>query len=284
MEKNRQWSELYFILYKDTLSLTLGGDKYRIKKDNSLFQSLTTFEKSTDEREIEIEVYIDHVSDLTDFQKFFEMSDSDTTYLMETYFNGNKYNCTIVPDDKPFEVRKIEDLYGTHTQPTATVKVSIKMESPFFYSDYSYDYNIGSSTSYLWSFPHSYGIGDPTYFVFGLQQELVHHIVDNTGNEDNGVIVTIISGRELSDPTIKNITTGLSTSFTLSVNANSTIVINTIDKTVYVNGVYKPNVKNLFDKWLQLIEGKNVIEFESNSGSEYANVEVKFFNKYRALN
>ncbi len=280
----KQWSELRFILTKnDGSSLELGGDKYIIKKSNSLFDTLLTFEASTDEREIEIECYISHADDINDFNTFFELSDKGESYKLQTYFNGSKYNATATTADKPIVVSAIEDLYGTQTQPTATVKICLVMNSPFFYSDFSYDYQIGSGTFGYFSYPLEQRLNDTKTFVVSVAQTIIPHVVDNTGNEDNGIIVTIKTYRELVNPTIYNKTTDLSTSFTMSVNANSTIEINTIEKTVYVDGVYQPNVKNLFDKWLELIEGKNVIQFDSESGAEYTDVQVKFYNKYRAL-
>ncbi len=280
----KQWSELRFVLTKNNeSSLELGGSKYPIKKNNSLFDTILTFESSTDEREIEIEVYINHADDINDFNTFFEMSDSDQSYKLETYFNGSKYNATVYAADKPIEVSSIEDLYGTQTQPTSTVKVCLLMTSPFFYSDYSYDYQIGSGTFGYFKYPLDYQFQDTTLFIIGKYQSLIPHVLDNTGNEDNGLIITIKTYSRLENPTIYNKTTNLSTSFTISVNTGSTIEINTIEKSVYIDGVYQSNVKNLFDKWIQLVEGKNVIQFDSEIGAEYADVQVKFYNKYRAL-
>ncbi len=280
----KQWSELRFILTKnDTSSLELGGSKYILKKSNSLFDSLLTFESSSYEREIEIECYISHAEDINDFNTFFELSDNSQTYKLEAYFNGSKYNATVVTADKPIEVTAIEDLYGTHTQPSATVKINLVMSSPFFYGDYSYNYEIGSGVFPKVQYPLTQRFGDNSLFMISLAQNLVPHVIDNTGNEDNGLIVTIKAYKPIVNPTIYNETTGLSMTFNLSVDSNSIIKINTIEKCVYVDGVYQGNVKNLFDKWLELIDGKNVIKFDSESGAEYAQVQVQFYNKYRAL-
>ncbi len=280
----KQWSELRFILTKnDCSSLELGGEKYPIKKDNSLFNSLLTFESSSDEREIEIECYISHADDINDFNTFFELSDSIQTYKLQTYFNGSIYNSTVYTADKPIAIGGIEDLYGTQTQPTATVKVCLVMSSPFFYSNNSYNYEIGSGVFGKVEYPLTYRLDDGNFFIVSLAQGVSQHVVDNTGNENNGLIITIKTNAPLVNPTIHNKTTGLSTSFSLSVNAKSTIEINTIEKTVYVDGVYHSNVKNLFDKWLELIDGRNLIQFDSESGAESADVEIKFYNKYRAL-
>ncbi len=280
----KQWSELRFILTKnDGTTLELGGTKYPIKKDNSLFDTLLTFETSTEPRDIEIQCFISHVDEINDFNTFFELSDSGQSYKLETYFNGSKYNATVSTADKPIIINAIEDLYGTQTQPSATVKVSLVMDSPFFYSDYSYNYQVGSGLFAKFQYPLSYRLNDSNTFITSLYQSLCLHVVDNTGNEDNGVLITIRTYKALTNPTIYNRTTGLSMSLNLSVDSNSVIEINTIEKSVYLNGTYQGNVKNLFDKWLQLIEGKNVIEFGSEIGKEYADVEIKFYNKYRAL-
>ncbi len=280
----KQWSELRFILTKnDGTTLELGGSKYPIKKDNSLFDALLTFESSVSEREIEIECFISHVDDINDFNTFFTLSDSCQEYKMELYFNGSKYNATVGTAEKPIKVSAIEDLYGTQTKPNATVQVNLVMDSPFFYSDYSYDYNIGSDILANIQYPLEHRLGDNKLFVASIYKSLTPHVVDNTGNEDNGVLITIKAYKPLVNPTIYNQTTGLSMNFNLSIESGSTIEINTIEKSVYVDDVYQGNVKNLFDKWLHLIEGKNIIQFGSEAGQEYANVEIKFYNKYRAL-
>lgn len=280
----KQWSELRFILTKnDNTTLEIGSEKYPIKKDNSLFNSLLTFESSVEPRDIEIECFINHVDDIEDFNTFFELSDSSQSYKLEIYFNGSKYSATVSTADKPLEVCGIEDLYGTQSQPSATVKLKLVIDSPFFYSNSSYNYEIGSGIFGKIEYPLSYRLNDTNTFIVSLSQSIIPHVIDNTGNEDNGFIVTIKTYQALKNPTIYNKTTGLSMGFNLSVDNDSTIEINTIEKSVYVNNVYQSNVKNLFDKWLYLIEGKNVLEFDSESGKEYVNVEIKFYNKYRAL-
>ncbi len=280
----KQWSELRFVITKDDdSSLEIGTDEYPIKKDNTLFNSLLTFEASYDEREIEIECYINHADDINVFNSFFELSDSSQTYKMATYFNGNKYNSTVVVSDKPIEVKAIEDLYGTDTQPTAAVKISLIMKSPFFYSDNAFEHEISSGTFGYIQYPLSHRLNDDNLFTIGYAQGFVPYIVDNTGNENNGLIITIQAPEPIVNPIIYNKTTGLSTSFNMYIDRGSTAEINTIEKSVYLDGVYQGNVKNLFDKWLELIEGKNVIQFDSESGAENAKVQVKFYNKYRAL-
>lgn len=297
--ESKQWNNLYFVLTKNDTSsgaysvhrraggtysvLELGTNKYKIVKSNKLFQALTTFETSFDERELEIEVYINDVVDIKEFGDFFEMSNSGEKYKLEIYFNNQKYHATVTVDDKPFKVEKIEDLHGTVTQPTSTIKINLIMENPFFYSDYSYDTEIGAGITPLFKYPLPCRLNDNCDFIIGKSTEIIPHIVDNLGNENNGIIVTINTSKLLFNPTIYNDTTGFNMGFNLNVGVNSIIIINTIEKTVYVNDVYIANAKKLFDKWLTLEKGLNVIRFTALAGAETSKVKVQFYNKYRAL-
>lgn len=278
----KQWSDLYFILTKaDNRTLTLGSDKYPIAKNNDLFNSLLTFENMEKERKIPIEVYINNANDINEFINFFEATKYNNRYRysLATFFNGNKYNSTITTDDQAYEITKVEDLYGTETQPTSTIKLELIMDDPFFYSDFSYNEEIGVGTKALFKFPYK----PNGKLIFSKTQSLQPHIIDNEGNEDNGVIIIITSSENLKNPKIKNDTTGLSMGFNLSASLNDIIVIDTIKKKVEVNGTEVFNVKNLFDKWLRLEKGKNQISFSATSGAERCKVRIKFYKKYRGI-
>ena len=278
----KQWSDLFFILTKaDNTTLTLGSDKYPIAKNNDLFNSLLTFENMEEERKIPIEVYINSVEDINEFINFFEVTkyNNKYRYSLTTFFNGNKYNSTITTDGQAYEVTKVEDLYGTETQPTSTIKLELVMNDPFFYSDFSYDEEIGAGTNALFKFP--YNINNT--LIFSQTKSLQPHVIENEGNEDNGVIIIITSAENLKNPKIQNDTTGLSMGFNLSTSLNDIIVIDTIKKKVELNGLEVLNVKNLFDKWLRLEKGKNQISFSASSGAERCKVRIKFYKKYRGI-
>ena len=283
----KQWSDLHFILRKsDNTTLELGKEKYPIVKDNSLFDSLLTFEAIEEGRKIPIEVYINNISDTYEFQNFFEASryNQNHKYILETHCNGIKYNSTVTTNEKPYEVTKIEDLYGTETQPASSIKIELIMNDPFFYSDFSYYFEIGAGESphirYL--LPFRIGDNDVKYSV-SKSINLMPHIIDNKGNEDNGVVITIQSGKCLVNPKISNETTNLSMGFNLETGLHDIIKIDTIAKEVYLNDILQLNKKNLFDKWLLLIKGVNILKFDADSGADLAKVRVQFYNKYRAI-
>lgn len=282
----RQWSDLYFILKKsDNATLELGKEKYPIVKDNSLFDSLLTFEAIEEGRKIPIEVYINNISDTYEFQNFFEASryNRNHKYRLETYCNGVKYNSTVITDEKPYEVTKIEDLYGTETQPASSIKIELIMNDPFFYSDFSHDFEIGAGESPYLRYMLPFRLGDNAKYSVAKAINLIPHVVDNKGNEDNGLVITIQSGKDLVNPKIVNETTELSMGFNLETGLNDIIKIDTIAKEVYLNDILQLNKKNLFDKWLLLIKGFNVLKFEAEAGADLAKVRVQFYNKYRAI-
>ncbi len=280
----KQYNNLSFLLTKaDGATLELGGSQYPIVKSNTLFNNLLTFKNSTDGREIEIEVYINNASEIAQFGDFFEMSDTNEKYSLQIYFNNNIYNATVYTTDEPFQINQLEDLYGTKTKPTTSIKITLYMDTPFFYSNVSYTKNIGAQNEAKIKYPLTNRLNANKEFIVAYTSELVPHIINNVGNEDNGVVITIRNSTILVNPKIKNETTGMEMGFNMAVNINSTIVINTINKTVYVNNEYQSNVKNLFDKWLILIEGVNIISFEADTGAENSTIELSYFDKFRNL-
>ncbi len=282
----KQWDSLYFILIKDDgNTLELGTGKYKIVKNSATFNSLLTFENIEEERTIPIELYLNDINDIADFINFFEPTryNEKCQYQMELYCNGTKYNASFTTDDKPFEVIGIEDLYGTASNPTATVKLNLVMDDPFFYSDYSYNAEIGAGSTPLMRFPLNFRLGSSRKFGVSQAKQLIPHIIDNIGDEENGVIITIFSGYTLVNPRIVNETTNFTMSINIEAATNDIIIINTIKKEVYKNGVFIANAKRLFDKWTTLIKGKNTLSFEADSGAELASVKVEFFNKFRAI-
>ena len=286
LNPNLQMSELFFILKKDDGTiLELGGQKYPIVKSNKLFNSLFTFENLDDSRDIPIEVYINSIGDVDEFTNFFEATkyNQKYKYKMDIHCNGKKYNANIITAERPLEITNIEDLYGTLTQPTATMKIELIMESPYFYGDYSYDVEIGGGTEPLLKYPLPWRWGDTNGFAVSNAQAIIPHIIENYGNENNGIIINIYSGKNLKNPRVINESTGFIMGFDMTANANDILEINTIEKTVHKNGKLMPNVKRLFDKWLMLADGINVISFDADSGAQLCKVNLKFYNKYRVL-
>ena len=281
------WENLFFEITKqDGSILTLGKDKYAIKKDNKLFDNLLTFEEELKEREIEIEVYYTDVQDIKVFQDFFELQKRGKNYKYDLKITANNkiYKAQCYTDDKPFDVTEIDDLFFLETQPTATIALKLIIENQYLYSETGYKKSIGASSDYFFRYPYYVGMNNKTNnIIFGLKTGLQPYNIDNAGNEDNGVVVTVETDGDLLTPIIRNKTTGFEMGLNLSMDLGDILVVDTIKKSVIFNGEQLTNVKRLFDKWLTLQEGVNVVEFGALVGEDNATVTIEFFNKFRSV-
>lgn len=283
----KEWTNLIFTLTKsDNTTLVLGGSptgaqicKYTIKKDNGLFNSIMSFDYKSNERSIPIEVYINSMLDIRDFRDFFESTSSyelAEVYDLEILANEVYYYGTCILEDS-YDITEIEDLYGSKT---ATVKLDLTMNDPFFYSSYSYTQSIGSGTTPCFELPIAM---NKAFYLFSLVAPLVPHIIDNKGNEDNGIIIKIVSTLNLTNPKIINETTGFTMGLILKTDLHDTIEIDTKLKTVRVNGKIILNAKCIGDKWMKLERGVNVMKFKAEHGENNASVTMSFKDKYRAI-
>lgn len=101
-----------------------------------------------------------------------------------------------------------------------------------------------------------------------------------TGSEPSYPILTLTGPVE--NPVIENTTTGQKIVLNYSLAAGSTLVIDTKNSTVRVNGT--TNVYNTFDfassEWWNLVPGANVIKFTAASMGTTANLKIEYRNNW----
>jgi hypothetical protein len=134
-------------------------------------------------------------------------------------------------------------------------------EDPRIYSsqEYSTSVNINTSGGVGFGFPFNFPFDFGT-IVSGLGTNLF-----NEGNRDTPVVFSIPGPS--TNPRIVNDSTGDEMAFTVTLQANETLVIDTKYKTVKLDGAFNRRSTLNFPTWFNLKPGTNIIRYLATSGA-----------------
>lgn len=124
---------------------------------------------------------------------------------------------------------------------------------------------------------------DMKQYIFSVKLPIQPVVVNNQGGDNIGFTLTITPRAPLINPILRNETTGLEMKIFIRAEVGDTLIIDTRDKTVSLNGVYYENVKRIQDNWLKLELGNNTLKFDADTGGGSADACIVFRNKYRGF-
>lgn len=278
----RVWSNLEFILTDtdsgNTLHLGESSATYpSIVSDEALFNSLQSFTIEEDEgRTIPIKLLLRNMNETAFLNSFLN---PNKKYNLKVIKDGLNYytQCTVLAP----EPAGIDDLYGDSQKGiTYTVNLQLLNNRNYFESAPISLKNANINLEACFMFGVSYPLDLDTY-VFSLQLSQSPIIVH--GGDIVGFTITIKPQEELVNPIIKNITTGMEMKIFIKAKIGDTLIIDTRDKTVSLNGVFYENVKRIQDNWLKLESGNNTLQYDADTGGGSCDVVLTFRNKYRGF-
>lgn len=280
----RIWSNLEFILTDtntgETLHLGEGSKTYpSISSDEALFNALQSFTVEEDEgRTIPIKLLLRNMN--------------ETAFLNAFLNPKRKYNLQIIRDGLNYytqctalepEPAGIDDLYGDSQKGiTYTVNLQLLASRNYFESDPISNNSVGSQLSENFMFGVSYPL-DMKQYIFSVKLPIQPVVVNNQGGDNIGFTLTITPKAPLINPILRNETTGLEMKIFIRAEVGDTLIIDTRDKTVSLNGVHYENVKRIQDNWLKLELGNNTLKFDADTGGGSADAYIVFRNKYRGF-
>lgn len=280
----RIWSNLEFILTDtntgETLHLGEGSKTYpSISSDEALFNALQSFTVEEDEgRTIPIKLLLRNMN--------------ETAFLNAFLNPKRKYNLKVIRDGLNYytqcralepEPAGIDDLYGDSQKGiTYTVNLQLLASRNYFESDPISSNSVGSQLSENFMFGVSYPL-DMKQYIFSVKLPIQPVVVNNQGGDNIGFTLTITPQASLINPILRNETTGLEMKIFIRAEVGDTLIIDTRDKTVSLNGVYYENVKRIQDNWLKLELGNNTLKFDADTGGGSADAYIVFRNKYRGF-
>lgn len=135
-------------------------------------------------------------------------------------------------------------------------------------------------------------------FPFSIDKEGVEmsHIiknitktVNNMGDTENGVIMTLTATGTVQNPLVYNVETKERFAINYTMKAGDKIVINTNkgEKSIYnYRGGEKINIINFvtkYSKWLSMHIGENIISLDCQNGSEFLQLNITHINKFQGV-
>ena len=280
----RIWSNLEFILTDtntgETLHLGEGSKTYpSISSDEALFNALQSFTVEEDEgRTIPIKLLLRNMNETAFLNAFLNPK---RKYNLKVIRDGLNYysQCTVLEP----EPAGIDDLYGDSQKGiTYTVNLQLLASRNYFESDPISSNSVGSQLSENFMFGVSYQL-DMKQYIFSVKLPIQPVVVNNQGGDNIGFTLTIMPKASLINPILRNETTGLEMKIFIRAEVGDTLIIDTRDKTVSLNGVYYENVKRIQDNWLKLELGNNTLKFDADTGGSSADAYIVFRNKYRGF-
>ena len=280
----RVWSNLEFILTDidtgNTLHLGESSAIYpNIASDEALFNSLQSFTVEEDEgRTIPIKLMLRNMNETAYLNSFLN---PNKKYDLQVKKDGLNYysRCTVLAP----EPAGIDDLYGDSQKGiTYTVNLQLLASRNYFESDPISVNSVGSQLSENFMFGVSYPL-DLEKYIFSIKLPLQPVVVNNQGGDNIGFTLTITPNAPLINPILRNETTGYEMKIFIEAKAGDTLIIDTRDKTVSLNGVYYENVKRIQDNWLKLELGNNTLKFDADTGGGTADAYIVFRNKFRGF-
>ncbi len=280
----RVWSNLEFILTDidtgNTLHLGESSPLYpSIASDEALFNSLQAFTIKEDEgRQIPIKLLLRNMNETAFLNSFLN---PNKKYNLKILKDGLNYytQCTVLAP----EPAGIDDLYGDSQKGiTYTINLQLLTSRNYFESDPISSSSVGSQLSEDFMFGVPYPL-DLEQYVFSTKLSLQPVVINNQGGDNIGFTLTIIPNDPLVNPILRNETTGLEMKIFIEAEVGDTLIIDTRDKTVSLNGVYYENVKRIQDNWLKLQLGYNTLKFDADTGGGTADAHIVFRNKYRGF-
>lgn len=280
----RIWSNLEFILTDtntgETLRLGEGSKTYpSISSDEALFNALQSFTVEEDEgRTIPIKLLLRNMNETAFLNAFLNPK---RKYNLQVIRDGLNYytQCTALEP----EPAGIDDLYGDSQKGiTYTVNLQLLASRNYFESDPISSNSVGSQLSENFMFGVSYPL-DMKQYIFSVKLPIQPVVVNNQGGDNIGFTLTITPQAPLINPILRNETTGLEMKIFIRAEVGDTLIIDTRDKTVSLNGVYYENVKRIQDNWLKLELGNNTLKFDADTGGGSADAYIVFRNKYRGF-
>lgn len=280
----RIWSNLEFILTDtntgETLHLGEGSKTYpSISSDEALFNALQSFTVEEDEgRTIPIKLLLRNMNETAFLNAFLNPK---RKYNLQVIRDGLNYytQCTALEP----EPAGIDDLYGDSQKGiTYTVNLQLLASRNYFESDPISSNSVGSQLSENFMFGVSYPL-DMKQYIFSVKLPIRPVVVNNQGGDNIGFTLTIMPKASLINPILRNETTGLEMKIFIRAEVGDTLIIDTRDKTVSLNGVYYENVKRIQDNWLKLELGNNTLKFDADTGGGSADAYIVFRNKYRGF-
>lgn len=280
----RIWSNLEFILTDtntgETLHLGEGSKTYpSISSDEALFNALQSFTVEEDEgRTIPIKLLLRNMNETAFLNAFLNPK---RKYNLQVIRDGLNYytQCTALEP----EPAGIDDLYGDSQKGiTYTVNLQLLASRNYFESDPISSNSVGSQLSENFMFGVSYPL-DMKQYIFSVKLPIRPVVVNNQGGDNIGFTLTIMPKAPLINPILRNETTGLEMKIFIRAEVGDTLIIDTRDKTVSLNGVYYENVKRIQDNWLKLELGNNTLKFDADTGGGSADAYIVFRNKYRGF-
>lgn len=102
--------------------------------------------------------------------------------------------------------------------------------------------------------------------------------IENSGDSDAGVTITITGPCNI--PRVTNTTTGEYIKWNSNVTSGQTLVIDTNDATVYLNGASAIQYLDIGSTFWKLISGTNVVESTENGLATSASIEITWQDQY----
>jgi Phage tail protein len=114
--------------------------------------------------------------------------------------------------------------------------------------------------------------------VYGGGSSAGTGLVANAGYVDTFPTITITG--PAVNPFIGNLTTGLTMYFNLTLNTGDVLVIDTLNKTITLNGNPARNYLSGLSKWFNAPAGNNTFFFSASGASGTTSAQVSWYNAY----
>lgn len=283
---NRQWKRLNIIfIHPNGKKFDIGeGTNFRIEKSEDLFNSLIVApidDRIYLEREILISLILDDMKYAKNVTSFFA---PNINYTLDILADENRYT-TIARINKTLSLSGVESLFGTNEKP-ASIKINLICDNPVFYEQNAYEITQNSQSEDLFKYPYYLPKQNNEYFMFEIKlpQKLI--LINNRGNDSNGIEARIKAYSKMINPTFINETTGQVMSIEVILEKGSVMEVNTGTlgaPYIKINGEIKHNLKSLYHKWFKIEKGANMIRFATENKEENCELIITYRNKYRGL-
>lgn len=177
----------------------------------------------------------------------------------------------------------VEDIDIAEEGVIRDITISLLCNDPFF-SDTEYTVELMASWQAGFEFTHEFTSEKEE--IGYREMELIKDITNNGTTDTVGMIITLEALATVTNPIVRNITTGeyIKLDYTLNTGDVVQICTETDKKNVYlISSGEKTSINGYIDEdseFIQLQAGLNTLQYEAESGTESLNVAIEYKKKY----
>lgn len=122
--------------------------------------------------------------------------------------------------------------------------------------------------------------------IMGLRKQSLVATLNNEGDINTGLLITISCTGEVTNPTIQNLSTQEFIKINKELTTGEQIIISTSSGEKYIKGILKGVESNYFkymdfdSSWIQLKVGENTLKYTAEEGANNLEVLISFLPRY----